>query len=115
MNSGARLRPANSLSLVFGPVVRFVLAPIGSCFSGFHTMDFLLSGVYSWPRASRIIALTFAVVILSYEFVYKEQQSQVAEGTGTLPSKVVLYSCVIPYLLGTLALILLFALPSLGE
>ena len=110
MNSDARLRPANSLSLVFGQVVRFVLAPLGSCFSGFHTMDFLLSGVYSWPRASRILALTFAVVILSYEFVYKEQQSQMADGAGSFPGKVVLFSCVIPYMLGTLALVFLFAL-----
>ena len=112
MNSDARLRPANSLSLVFGPVVRFVLAPLGSCFSGFHTMDFLLSGVYSWPRASRIIALTFAVVILSYEFVYKEQQSHMADGAGSLPGKMVLFSCVIPYMVGTFALVFLFALSS---
>ena len=78
-------------------------------------MDFFLSGVYSWPRTSRVIALTFAVIILSYEFVYKEQQSQVADGAGSLPSKVVLFSCVIPYMLGTLALVFLFALSALGE
>ena len=112
MNSDASPRPVNSFSLVFGQVVRFVLAPLGSCYSGFYTMDFLLSGVYSWPRASRMIALTAAVVILSYEFVYKEQQSHLADGSGSLPGKVVLFSCVIPYMLGTLALVFLFTLSS---
>ena len=110
MNSDARLRPANPFSLVSGQIVRFVLAPLVSSYSGFYTMDFFLSGVYSWPRASRMIALTFAVVILSYEFVYKEQPSHMADGSGSLPVKVVLFSCVIPYMLGTLALVFLFAL-----
>ena len=115
MNSEARLRSANPFTLLSGQVVRFILAPLISSYSGFYTMDFFLSGVYSWPRASRIIALTFAVVILSYEFVYKERQSHLVhtvDGAGILPGKVVLFSCVIPYMLGTLVLVVLFALSS---
>ena len=73
-------------------------------------MDFLLSGVYSWPRTSRILALTLAVIILSYEFVYKETLAQMPTGAKKLGLKVVLSSCVIPFMLGSFALIFLLTL-----
>jgi uncharacterized membrane protein len=73
-------------------------------------MDFLLSGVYSWPRTSRIFALTLAVIILSYEFVYKENIVQMPTGAKKGGLKVVLSSCVIPFLVGSFALVSLLAL-----
>lgn len=70
-------------------------------------MDFLLSGIYTWPRASRVVTLTCAVIILAYEFIYKEHQIRYSAITGMVPLKVVFYSCMIPYMLGSLALLAL--------
>ena len=70
-------------------------------------MDFLLSGVYTFPRTSRAITLTLAVIILSYEFIYKEHLTRYSQMTGILPQKVVFFSCIIPYMVGTLALLML--------
>ena len=58
----------------FADVIRLVVAPLLLLFSGFFTMDFILSGAYSWPRTSRIMALTLTLAVLIYEFIYKEQQ-----------------------------------------
>ena len=107
MNTDARLRPVSSLNHVFRQVLRFVIAPLVLTFSGFHIMDFLLSGVYSWPRTSRIIILILAAIILSYEFVYKEYNGQGATGSWKVGLKVVLTSCVIPFIVGSLALVIL--------
>lgn len=109
MNSESPLRPVSSTNPVFRPIVRFVIAPLALFFSGFHIMDFLLSGAYSWPRTSRIIILTFAVIILSYEFVYKEYYSHAAAAAKNMGLKVVLASCVIPFMVGSLALVFLLA------
>ena len=112
MSTEVHPRPQSWLTPVFHQVIRYAIAPLALGFSGFHIMDFLLSGVYSWPRTSRILALTLAVIILSYEFVYKESLAQrpteaKAKKVGV---KVVLISCVIPYMLGSFALVFLLAL-----
>jgi hypothetical protein len=91
----------------FAEGIRFVLAPLVLLMSGFFTMDFLLSGLYTWPRTSKAVALTLTVAILSYEFVYKEQRAIRAEAGSTRPLKAVLYSCLIPYGIGILALLAL--------
>ena len=89
-------------------LIRFVIAPLLGLFSGFHTMDFIVGGLYSWPQMSRVIALTFAVVILSYEFVYKEA-SQLSSGhLHSEPQhglKAILYSCLLPYIVGVFVLL----------
>ena len=87
--------------------VTLVLAVLLSAWSGFFTMDFVLSGVYTWPRSSRVITLTCAVVILVYEFIYKEHQTRYTAVTGIVAGKVTFYVCLIPYLLGSLALVAL--------
>lgn len=79
------------------------LAPLILLFSGFFTANFIISGQYTWPRTSRTIALTITVLILSYEFVYKEQLAR-----ATPPDrarKALFYSCVIPYLVGMLIML----------
>jgi hypothetical protein len=91
----------------FSDGVRFVLAPLVFLFSGFFTANFLISGAYTWPRTSRTIALTLTVLILSREFVYKEQLSRNA-APGRAWS-VVLYSCVLPYVIGVLVMVALWA------
>ena len=91
-------------------VIRFIIAPLLGLFSGFHTMDFLLGGLYTWPQMSRVMALTLAIVILSYEFVYKEDRDQFSEQQGRFSPhgvKAVFYSCLIPYMVGCLLLLLL--------
>jgi hypothetical protein len=77
------------------------------CFSGFFTMDFLLSGAYSWPRTSRIMALTLTLAILIYEFIYKEQLLRHPEYSVEQRLKMLLYTCAIPYVIGACALIAL--------
>ena len=91
---------------VFSETVRLGLAPLILLFSGFFTANFVISGHYTWPRTSRVLALTLTVVILAYEFVYKEQLSRpVPPDRAKL---VVLYSCVIPYLVGWALMLVLW-------
>ncbi len=72
-------------------------------------MDFIVGGLYTWPQMSRVIALTFAVIILCYEFVYKENREEATHSLGTGMSqqglKAVLYSCFLPYVVGVLVLL----------
>jgi len=93
---------------VFSDIVRFVLAPLVLLFSGFFTANFLISGAYTWPRTSRTLALTLTVVILSREFVYKEQLSRNASPGRAWWS--LLYSCLLPYVIGVLLMVTLWAL-----
>ena len=93
--------------LPLSAIVNLVLAVLLSAWSGFFTMDFLLSGIYTWPRSSRVVTLTAAVIILVYEFIYKEHQARHAAVTGIAPLKMVVYTCMIPYMLGTLVLLAL--------
>jgi hypothetical protein len=90
---------------VFAHGIRYVLAPTILGLSGFFTANFLVSGQYSWPRTSRVLALCLTLLVLSYEFVYKEQVA--ATGSGEQARSAVLYACVIPYAVGA---ILMFAL-----
>ena len=98
--TGFRRLPVSAL-------ITLVIAVFLSAWSGFFIMDFLLSGIYTWIRSSRALALICAIFILSYEFVYKEHHARHAVLTGIAPLKVVWYCCVIPYLAGMLALLAL--------
>jgi hypothetical protein len=89
-------------------IVRFVVAPVVLLFSGFFTANFLLGGSYTWSRTIRTLALMLTVLILSREFVYKEQLSRnLAPNRAWLA---VLYSCVIPYVIGMAVMVALWAL-----
>ena len=90
----------------FSDVVRFVLAPLVLLFSGYFTANFILSGAYTWPQTSRALALTLIVLILSREFVYKEQLSR-NESPGRAWSSV-LYSCALPYVVGVVVMVALW-------
>jgi hypothetical protein len=85
---------------VFAKSIRYIVAPAILVFSGFFTANFLVSGQYTWPRTSRALALTLTLVVLSYEFVYKEQLE--ATGSGLQARTAVLYACLIPYAVGAL-------------
>ncbi len=103
--SNLQVPPAGRFPLA--PAIQLVIAALVLCWSGFFTMDFLLSGVYTWPRASRVLALSLAVAILSYEFVYKERCVRADFLPGLIPIKSVVYFCFIPYLFGSFALLAL--------
>lgn len=92
----------------FSDSVRFVLAPLLLLFSGFFTANFLISGAYTWPRTSRTLALTLTVLILSREFVYKEQLSRHVAPDRAWSA--VFYSCVLPYVIGLLVMVALWML-----
>ncbi len=70
--------------------------------------------MYTWPRTSRVVALIITVLVLSYEFVYKEQRVRFPQRSHDDRMKILLYSCVIPCSLGVLALLGLVRLASLG-
>lgn len=95
----------------FAEIVRFGVAPLVLFFSGFFTMDFLLSGIYTWPRTSRIIILTLTLGVLAYEFVYKEQRA-LCPDLPEKPRKAVLYSCALPYVAGAIVLVALARLAA---
>jgi hypothetical protein len=93
---------------VFHDTVRFILAPLLLLFSGFFTANFLLSDSYTWSRTIRTLALMLTVLILSREFVYKEQLSRhIAPDRARLA---LLYSCVLPYVIGMAVMVALWAL-----
>ena len=93
---------------IFADSVRFVLAPLILFASGFFTANFIITGPYTWPRTSRTLALTLTLLILSREFVYKEQLSR--NGATGRAWSVLLDSCALPYVIGVLAMVALWAL-----
>ena len=109
------MTPAETRVADFGPrgqkwlagTIRFVLAPLILFFSGFFTTDFVLSGIYTWPRTSKVLVLTITIVVLSYEFVYKEQRALNPDSSGAFAIRALLYSCLIPYMFGVVALVVL--------
>lgn len=100
---GRQITARSPWHALFADVVRFAVAPLVLLVSGFFTANFLASGQYTWPRTSRVFALTLTVLILSYEFVYKEQ---LARGASDEQARArLLVSCVVPYVLGLLLMV----------
>ncbi len=91
--------------LWFAETVRLGIAPLVLLFIGFFTADFLLSGVYTWPRTSQVLALTLTAAVLSYEFVFKEQRLRFGRAPRTRPARALVYSCLVPYAVGFFALV----------
>jgi hypothetical protein len=91
----------------FAGTIRFFVAPLILFTSGFFTTDFLLSGVYTWPRTSKVLVLTVTVIVLSYEFVYKEQRTLHPDAPGAFAARALLLSCAVPYAVGVVALLTL--------
>lgn len=111
MTSDPRPTPSHARPrwhLVFARSIRYVVAPAILAISGFFTANFLISGQYTWPRTSRVLALTLTLLVLSYEFVYKEQVQ--ASGSSPQARSAVLYACVIPYAVGAIVMLALWKL-----
>ena len=101
------LSPRSDWHRLFAQVIRYALAPALLLFSGFFTANFVISGQYTWPRTSRVLALTLTLFVLSYEFVYKEQ---LARSTVEQARTALLYACVVPYAVGVLVMFALWKL-----
>ena len=101
-------QPAPRWHHAFAHSIRYVVAPTILAVSGFFTANFLVSGQYTWPRTSRVLALTLTLVVLAYEFVYKEQAE--TTGSGEQARSAVLYACVIPYAVGAILMLALWKL-----
>lgn len=93
---------------MFAHAIRYVVAPVILAMSGFFTVNFLVSGQYTWPRTSRVLALTLTLLVLSYEFVYKEQAA--TTGSNEQARSAVFYACVIPYAVGAILMLALWKL-----
>ena len=110
MNSHSQSRPVEARPgwryAFFSDFIRFILAPVILLLSGLFTANFIINGSYTWPGTSRTLALTLIVLILSREFVYKEQLSR-NESPGRAWSAV-LYSCALPYVVGVLVMVALW-------
>jgi hypothetical protein len=63
--------------------------------------------VYTWPRTSRVVVLTLTICVLGYEFIYKELCRQSDQPSNARALKALVYSCMVPYGVGTLALLAL--------
>lgn len=86
--------------------LHFIMAPVLCAFSGFHTASYLLVGLYTWPRTSRVIVLTIGMLIFSYEFIFKNGLSRFSKWRFSA-TELVIYTCLLPYGIGAGALLIL--------
>ena len=95
---------ASKLSTLF---LYFVLSPLLCAFSGFHMTSYLLVGLYTWPRTSRVLVLTIGTLIFVYEFIFKSQAPQFRSSKLLSQKEWVLYTSLIPFVCGVGALVAL--------
>ena len=70
-------------------------------------MSYLLVGLYTWPRTSRVLVLTIGTLIFVYEFIFKSQAPQATSGKLLSQKEWVLYTSLIPFVCGVGALVAL--------
>ena len=90
-----------------------VVVPIVHAVGGFFILDFLLSGQYTWGRTLRTFTLSLSILVLAYEFVYRDLQARHPEWTGRRLLKSVMNYSVFPFLGGMALLLLLLAVTRL--
>lgn len=62
--------------------------------------SYLLVGLYTWPRTSRVLTLTLGTLVFVYEFIYKSQAPQFASEKRWTQVQWVLYTSLIPFVCG---------------
>jgi hypothetical protein len=92
-----------------------LVVPIVNAIGGFFTLDFLLSGQYTWGRTLRTFVLSLSLLVLAYEFVYRDLQARHPEWPGRRLLKSVLGYSVIPFFGGMALLLLLLAVTRLSK
>ena len=90
-----------------------LVVPIVNAIGGFFTLDFLLSGQYTWGRTLRIFVLSLSLLVLAYEFVYRDLQARHPKWTGRRLLNHVLGYSVVPFFGGMALLLLLLAITRL--
>ena len=90
-----------------------VVVPLVNAIGGFFTLDFLLSGQYTWGRTLRTFVLSLSLLVLAYEFVYRDLRVRHPEWTCRRALKYVLGYSVFPFLGGMGLLLLLLAVARL--
>ncbi len=95
---------SNKLSTLF---IYFVLSPLLCAFSGFHMTGYLLVGLYTWPRTSRVIVLTIGTFIFVYEFIFKSQAPHFTSSKLLSQTDWILYTSLIPFVCGVGVLVAL--------
>lgn len=91
---------SSKLSTLF---LYFVLSPLLCAFSGFHMTGYLLVGLYTWPRTSRVLVLTIGTLIFVYEFIYKSHAPQFTSSKARSQGEWVFYTSLIPFVFGVAA------------
>ena len=86
-----------------------VVVPLVNAIGGFFILDFLLSGQYTWGRTLRTFVLALSLLVLAYEFVYRDLRARHPEWTGRRALKRVLGHAVFPFFVGMALLLLLLA------
>ncbi len=86
-----------------------LVVPIVNAIGGFFILDFLLSGQYTWGRTLRTFVLSLSLLVLAYEFVYRDLQTRHPEWPGRRLLNHVLGYSVIPFFGGMALLLLLLA------
>ncbi len=69
--------------------------------------SYLLVGLYTWPRTSRVLVLTIGTCIFVYEFIFKNQAPQFASEKRWSQGEWVMYTSVLPLVGGVGALLAL--------
>lgn len=100
MNRGLSLSRSKGLSTLSTWFIFVFFSPILCAFSGFHSANYLLVGLYTWPRTSRVCALLVGMVIFSYEFIHKHEGPLFPSGKKLSQREWLLYSCLVPFILG---------------
>jgi len=90
-----------------------VVVPVVQAVGGFFILDFLLSGQYTWGRTLRTLTLSLSLLVLAYEFVYRDLQVCHPDWTGRRLMRCVLGYAVFPFLSGMGLLLLLLAVTRL--
>lgn len=90
-----------------------LLVPLVTASGGFFTLDFILSGQYTWGRTLRTVALCLSLLVLAYEFVYRDLQARYPDWTSQRLLNHVLGYSAIPFVGGMALLVLLLAVTRL--
>ena len=97
-----------------GGFLLVVVIPVYHAVGGFFILDFVLSGQYTWGRTLRTFVLVLSNLVLGFEFVYRDLQTQHPEWPGNRLMKSVMTYSVIPFVVGMGALLALHAVTRLA-
>ena len=90
-----------------------LVVPLVNAIGGFFILDFLLSGQYTWGRTLRTFVLSLSLVVLAFEFVYRDLRARHPEWPGRRVMKHVSGYGMRPFVAGMGGLLLLLVVTRL--